>query len=93
MVIAAIAPAALSAIVVNPLGRTIAMSRIPQLKFIADAVRLVAPLWAIYLCGVHAISFIGAAASFAVATVIGDMCYFAIVMYAVAPQRLRERIA
>jgi O-antigen/teichoic acid export membrane protein len=91
-VIASLTPAAISCMVTNPLGRTIAMSALPQIKFLSDVVRLVLPVSAIIVSYTNRGSFLSAAACFAVATFVGDCCYFLVVLYAVAPSRLRSLV-
>ncbi len=87
--ITGLVPAAISGTVTNPLSRAISLSSVPQAKWVADVVRFGLPLAAILACSSLGTSFVAAVAWFAAATAVGDLAYFLVILYSVAPHRLR----
>jgi lipopolysaccharide exporter len=86
---AALVPVAISGVVTNPMSRAMLISRVPQLKLLVDAGRLLLPLGALYGSHQLGLSFVLASLAFGVVGLVADCMYFAVIWYSVAPSRQR----
>ena len=79
--------ACITGLVVSPLSRALAISRYPELKFLPDIVRLVAPVSSLWVCHYFGMTFLLTMVVFAVLTAISEIFYMSIIWYATADHR------
>lgn len=90
VLVAVLGPYAISGIVVNPVSRALFLSSVPQLKLLADAVRLVLPNLGLVIALNRLESLAQCVAVFSGLAVLGDCFYLALIWFCVAPRRQRE---
>lgn len=86
---AALCPAAITGVLTNPLSRAMLVSRVPQLKLIADVFRLILPNGGLYVAHRIGWTFEASILTFSLLALLADGVYLAVIWCSVAPKRQR----
>jgi len=79
--------ACITGLIVSPLSRAMAVSRCPELKFLPDIARLVAPVSSLWVCHYFSMNFLLTMVVFSALTAISEIFYMLIIWYATADHR------
>lgn len=79
--------ACITGVVTSPLSRALAVSRIPELKFLPDIVRLVVPASGLWGCHYFGMPFLLTMILFTALSTITEVFYMSIIWYATAAHR------
>jgi O-antigen/teichoic acid export membrane protein len=92
--VAALAFSAIPGVIVSPLSRGLVLSRIPEIKLVADTVKIVVPALGIVAGSTLNLSASDTTVIFAVLTAVSYGVYFCVLLYALQPrnQIARDRL-